>query len=102
MSGNRVHVTLISKPQCHLCEEARTVLQESLARLTSEGVLTEYEELNMLDDAELAAKYQEDIPVVLLDGRRHSYWRVDPDRFEAAVRKRARRGFRGIFTRNTP
>ncbi|CAN5237007.1 hypothetical protein BH09ACT3_BH09ACT3_04340 [soil metagenome] len=49
-----------------------------------EVVLTE---LSILDDAALAAEYSEDIPVVLIDGRVHSNWRVDPARLRAKLRE---------------
>jgi hypothetical protein len=71
---------LIGKPGCHLCDDARAVI-ERVAR--EEGV--EWEELNMLDDPELVARYAEQIPVTLVDGRQHDYWRVDENRLRKAL-----------------
>lgn len=73
-------ITLIGKPGCHLCDDARAVI-ERVAR--EEGV--EWEELNMLDDPELVARYAEQIPVTLVDGRQHDYWRVDENRLRKAL-----------------
>ena len=73
-------ITLIGKPGCHLCDDARAVI-ERVAR--EEGV--EWEELNMLDDPELVARYAEQIPVTLVDGRHHDYWRVDENRLRKAL-----------------
>lgn len=73
-------ITLIGKPGCHLCDDARAVI-ERVAR--EEGV--EWEELNMLDDPELVARYAEQIPVTLVDGRQHNYWRVDENRLRKAL-----------------
>ncbi|WP_369798813.1 MULTISPECIES: glutaredoxin family protein [unclassified Dermacoccus] len=73
-------MTLIGKPGCHLCDDARAVI-ERVAR--EEGV--EWEELNMLDDPELVARYAEQIPVTLVDGRQHDYWRVDENRLRKAL-----------------
>lgn len=73
-------ITLIGKPGCHLCDDARAVI-ERVAR--EEGV--ECEELNMLDDPELVARYAEQIPVTLVDGRQHDYWRVDENRLRKAL-----------------
>ena len=73
-------ITLIGKPGCHLCDDARAVI-ERVAR--EEGV--EWEELNMLDDPELVARYAEQIPVTLVDGRQHDYWRVDENRLRNAL-----------------
>jgi hypothetical protein len=40
---------------------------------------------NILDDAELAARYSEEIPVLLINGKVHNYWRIDEERFAAAM-----------------
>jgi hypothetical protein len=42
-------------------------------------------ELSILDDPELFAAYHEKIPVTLVDGARHDYWRVDESRLRAAL-----------------
>lgn len=74
-------VTLLGKPGCHLCDDAVVVV---------EGVLADYpgvsfEQRSILDDAELRAKYADEIPVVLIDGKVHNIWRIDADRFRAAI-----------------
>mgnify|MGYP002650113897 CR=1 FL=1 len=45
----------------------------------------EVEEINMLEQPDLVAKYAEQIPVTLVDGKQHDYWRVDEDRLRRAV-----------------
>lgn len=87
-----VTITLIAKPDCHLCDEAREIIDATRQRLTRNGYATQLQELNMVEDPALVAQYAEDIPVVLIDGRRHSFWRVDATRLTAAVEKRARGG----------
>ena len=74
-------VVLIGKPGCHLCDEARAVV----AQVTAETG-DEFEELSILDDPALNERYWEQIPVVLVDGRQHDFWRVDPARLRAALR----------------
>lgn len=74
-------VTLITKPGCHLCDAAR----EIVARVTEEEG-GEWEEVNMLDSEELTRAYAEQIPVTLVNGRQHDYWRVDPERLRTALR----------------
>jgi hypothetical protein len=75
-----VRVTLIGKPGCHLCDEARAVV----ASVTEElGV--GFEERSILDDPDLHARYWEQIPVTLVDGEQHDFWRVSPDRLRAAL-----------------
>lgn len=97
MAGRVTEITFITKPGCYLCDEARPVLDDALETLRADGIAVSLAELNMLDDDELVMKYQEDIPVVLIDGKRHSYWHVDRERFIAAVTRRATRGFRGLL-----
>ena len=81
-------VTLIGKPGCHLCDEAREVVSGIIAALDSTGVPIRLDEHNILDDANLHRKYAEEIPVVLIDGRMHAYWRVDPVRFRDAFQEK--------------
>lgn len=46
-----------------------------------------FDERSILDDQALADEYSEEIPVVLIDDRVHTIWRVEPDRLRAALRK---------------
>jgi hypothetical protein len=78
-------ITLIGKPGCHLCEDARLVI-DRVAEDTGVGV----RELSILDDPDLAALYAEQIPVVLVDGEQHDFWRVDEQRLRAALAGRRR------------
>lgn len=74
-------VTLLGKPGCHLCDDARAVVLEVLV----EHPEVPFEEKSILDDPELLDAYAEEIPVVLIDGRVHTIWRVDEDRLRAAL-----------------
>jgi glutaredoxin len=74
-------VTLLGKPGCHLCDEARAVLQGVLA----DHPEVAFEEKSILDDPALLDAYAEEIPVVLIDGRVHTIWRVDENRLRAAL-----------------
>jgi glutaredoxin len=76
-----VRVTLIGKPGCHLCEDARAVIEAVTAEL---GV--GFVELDITTDPELYTQWWEQIPVTLVDGVQHDFWRVDPDRLRAALR----------------
>jgi glutaredoxin len=73
-------ITLIGKPGCHLCDEARAVVARVAGDL---GV--GWTELDIDSDQELAEQYWEQIPVTLVDGRRHDYWHVDEARLRAAL-----------------
>jgi glutaredoxin len=78
MAGHRV--TLLSKPGCHLCDDARAVIAAVAGEL---GV--PWEELDITADEALFAQWWEQIPVTLVDGVQHDFWRVDPDRLRAAL-----------------
>ena len=73
-------ITLIGKPGCHLCDEAREVVAAVAAEV---GV--GWEERSILDDPALKERYAEQIPVTLVDGRPHDFWRVSADRLRAAL-----------------
>lgn len=73
-------VTLIGKPGCHLCDAAREVIAEVCADLGAS-----WEEKDITQDPELHRKYWEQIPVILVDGAQHDFWRVDPGRLRAAL-----------------
>ncbi|AKU17993.1 glutaredoxin family protein [Luteipulveratus mongoliensis] len=74
-------VTLVGKPGCHLCDDARTVIERVCADL---GVT--WDERSILDDDQLRQQYAEQIPVTLVDGRQHDYFHVDEKRLRRALR----------------
>ena len=73
-------ITLIGKPGCHLCDDARVVIERVAGDL---GV--GWREVSILEDKDLFERYAEQIPVTLVDGRQHDYWRVDEARLRAAL-----------------
>lgn len=81
MSAARL--TLLMKPGCHLCDDARAIV-EPIAR--ERGL--QLTERNILDDEKLLAEYAEEIPVLLIDERVHTIWRVDPERLTRALDER--------------
>ncbi|MFJ1811683.1 MULTISPECIES: glutaredoxin family protein [unclassified Streptomyces] len=68
-------VTLIRKSGCHLCDDAERVIERVCGEL---GVPWEQKDIG--DDRDLYDQYWEQIPVVLVDGRQHTFWRVDEGR----------------------
>ena len=73
-------VTLVGKPDCHLCGEARAVIT-----LVCQDMGESFEEVSILDDPELYDRYWEQIPVTLVDGAQHDFWRVDAARLRARL-----------------
>lgn len=75
------HVVLLAKPGCHLCDDARAVVADVLAEFPE----ATFEEKSILEDPVLLDRYVEEIPVVLVDDRVHTIWRVDPERLRRAL-----------------
>jgi glutaredoxin len=76
----RVRVLLLSRPGCHLCDEARAVIERVTAEL---GV--DWTERDISDSPDDLREYSEMIPVTFVDGVQHDYWRVTEDRLRAAL-----------------
>ncbi len=73
-------ITLLTRPGCHLCDYAREALERVRAATGERWV-----EVDVADDPQLEQEYGDRIPVVLLDGREHDYFRVDEDRLLRAL-----------------
>jgi glutaredoxin len=77
-------LTLIGKPDCHLCDDARAVIASVVEEL-ADAASVDLEELSIHDDAELNEKYWDEIPVLMINGRVHAIWRLDAERLRAAI-----------------
>ena len=77
--GRRVR--LYARPDCHLCDEARSGLQ----RLRADGLGFELEEVDIERDEELHSRFLERIPVVELDGEIVSELFLDADGLRARL-----------------
>ncbi|MDT0270348.1 glutaredoxin family protein [Streptomyces sp. DSM 44915] len=73
-------VTLVGRPGCHLCADARAVVSAVCGEVGAR-----WEEKDIEQDAELYRRYWEQIPVVLVDGEQHDFWRVDERRLRRAL-----------------
>jgi glutaredoxin len=73
-------ITLYGRPGCHLCDDARAVIEKVCAE-TGE----EYVEVSVDDDPELQRRFTDEVPVTFVDGRQHDFWRVDEARLRAAL-----------------
>jgi hypothetical protein len=80
-------LTLIGKPGCHLCDDARDLVGSVVTKLADNPAAPEIvlEERSILDDSDLHDLYVEDIPVLLINGKVHNYWRIDPLRLRTAL-----------------
>ena len=75
-----MRITLIGKPDCHLCHDARAVL----ARVCGDLGLG-WEELSILDDPSLYDEFWEKIPVVQVEERTVDFWTIDEDRLRRVI-----------------
>jgi hypothetical protein len=80
-----VTLTLLGKPGCHLCDDAKLVVDRVAADLSAAGRPVQVVERSILDDPELERRFHDDIPVVLLNDRVHGRWRFDDERLRSAV-----------------
>ncbi|WP_434968863.1 glutaredoxin family protein [Microbacterium sp. bgisy207] len=79
-------LTLIGRDGCHLCEVARGVIDQVLADLPdSRADQIELVDVSVDADPALREQWGEKVPVILVDGRLHSYWRVDATRLKEAL-----------------
>ena len=76
----KTQVTMYSRRNCHLCEVAKEVVES--ARNEAEF---EFEVVFIDGDAGLEKEYGEEVPVTLINGKRHDYFKVDRTRFIEAV-----------------
>ena len=86
-----IDLTLIGKSGCHLCDEARVTVNAVVGAFRAEytGVARHIQvnlvEHDILVDEELWNKYSEEVPVLLINGKIHNYWRIDPLRLRGAL-----------------
>ncbi len=79
-------VLVIGRTGCHLCDEAEPVVDAVCRELGLGGLGQGWAKRSLDDDPGLEARYWADIPVVLVDGREHARYRVDPAALRRALR----------------
>jgi hypothetical protein len=73
--GPAPDVVLVTKPQCHLCEDARAVVERVTASL---GL--RWRERSVADAPELLERFAEELPVLMIDGVQRDFWTIDEER----------------------
>jgi hypothetical protein len=79
-----VTVTLIGKPGCHLCDDAKAVVERVAEPMMD--VVTE--EVSLEDNPLWSELYGELIPVILVNGEEIAHWRIEPEALEQAITER--------------
>jgi glutaredoxin len=75
-SAHPLEVTLYTRPGCHLCEDAKAVVQPLLREFGAT-----LREVNIDEDSELHQRYGSDIPVIFLGAHKAAKHRVDLPQF---------------------
>jgi len=73
-------ITLLSRPGCHLCDDARAVI-----RRVADDLGVAWHERDITKSEDDMREYWDKIPVTLVDGIQHDFWRVSEDRLRAAL-----------------
>jgi glutaredoxin len=76
----KAKVVIFSRQNCHLCHEAEKIVREVLSEISFE-----LEVINIEGNAELESLYGEEVPVTMINGAKHDYFRVDKKRFSEAI-----------------
>jgi hypothetical protein len=84
---SRPQVQLLTRAGCTICDGVRAQLQQLAAELDFDLSTTDVDAAAAAGDSSLRAEFGDRLPVVLLDGREHSYWEVDEPRLRKDLAK---------------
>ena len=79
-------IELLTRPGCHLCEDARLTVSEICAEY---GL--DYTELDITDNPDLLKRHETEIPVLRIDGEAKDFWRINPKRMRKILDKKLAR-----------
>ena len=85
---SRAVVELLTRTGCAVCESMRTRLTALAGELGFDLRTTDVDTAAAGGDPRLRAEFGDRLPVVLLDGREHSYWDLDEPRLRADLAAR--------------
>ena len=76
-----VQVTVIGRDSCHLCDDATDLI---------ESVLTDFQNVSLEkrlveESSEWLEFYTDKVPVILIEGVEHGYWRVNEEIFRGSL-----------------
>jgi glutaredoxin len=79
-----IALTIYTRPGCHLCD----VMKETITRVARDVAHT-LEEVDISTDPALEARYGQEIPVLLVDGKKVAKYRIAEDELRRVLRARA-------------
>lgn len=77
-----IRIEIYSRPGCHLCDEAKAVIEPFSRRYALEVKVTDVD-----SSAELRAAYGAEIPVILINGKEAFRHRVDAQALERKLKE---------------
>ena len=83
-----MHLTIYSKPGCHLCDEMKAVVTRVAAGRPDISI----DEIDVSRDPHLADQYGLEIPVLMIDGRKAAKYRVSADGLKRMLDADKRKG----------
>ena len=79
----RPQVELLTRYGCTICERVHARLAELAGELGFALSMTDVDAAAAAGNTALRAEFGDRLPVILLDGREHSYWEIDEPRLRA-------------------
>lgn len=76
-----IRLTLYAKPGCHLCDAMKAVVE--LALSSRDGI--SLEEIDILSDPALLTRYELEIPVLMIDGKKAAKYRITEQELTQAL-----------------
>jgi glutaredoxin len=67
-----MHLTIYSRPGCHLCDEMKALVQRVLRGRGEISV----EDIDISSDSSLVTLYQLEVPVLMIDGKKAAKYRI--------------------------
>ena len=85
---SRPQVQLLTRAGCTICDGVHAQLKLLAAELDFDLSTTDVDQAAQTGDSALRAEFGDRLPVVLLDGREHSYWEIDEPRLRKDLANR--------------
>ena len=81
-----IALTLYTRPGCHLCDDMKATIQR-VARTSPDPIAIE--EIDISSNPELERRYGEEIPVLLVEGRKAAKYRITEGELTQILNARA-------------
>ena len=85
---DRAHVELLTRQGCGICLGVHERLRALAGELGFDLSVTDVDAAAAAGNQGLRAEFGDRLPVVLLEGREHSYWDIDEPRLRADITHR--------------